>query len=353
MTDLPQNHNSIVAQIRASHLAHAAPASSYSADMPEPPPERNATPGSILADAISGHWTERLPDQWKPYARLARLDRPIGWWLLLWPCWWSSLMATDAPGYPPNIWHLALFLVGAIVMRGAGCTYNDILDRDIDAAVLRTRNRPLPSGQVTLGEAILFLLAQAFIGLIILLQFNTQTIWLGLVSLAVVAIYPLAKRVVDWPQVFLGVAFSWGALLGWTAAYGRVQTPAILLFAGCLLWTVGYDTIYAHQDREDDALIGIRSTARLFGRRTWPFLIVVYAGATAFIGWAFWTAGLGILALVGLGAGAVQLGWQIATLDIEDPQNCLTVFRSNQHYGWIVFVGLLADTVVGMVARLF
>jgi 4-hydroxybenzoate polyprenyltransferase len=358
MPDLQRNYNTIVAEMRATRLEHGSFIPRYSPDVPEASPSPDVPkrqPGTkaILADALTGHWTERLPDHWKPYARLARLDRPVGWWLLLWPCWWSSLMATNGPGYPPNLLHLVLFLIGAIVMRGAGCTYNDILDRDIDAAVLRTRDRPLPSGQVTVGEAIVFLFAQALVGLIVLLQFNTQTILLGLVSLVVVAIYPLAKRVVDWPQLFLGIAFSWGALLGWTAAYGRLQAPAILLFAGGLMWTVGYDTIYAHQDREDDELIGIRSTARLFGHRTWPFLVVIYAGATAFIGWAFWMAGLGIPAFVGLAAGAVQLGWQIVILDIEDPANCLRVFRSNQYYGWIVFGGLLADSIVTMVLRIF
>ena len=230
MADLIRNHNTIVAQMRAARFADGGAPAAYSPDMPDASPDNGA-----IADAVRGHWTDRLPPEWQPYVRLARLDRPIGWWLLLWPCWWSSLMATDGPGYPPNLWHLALFLVGAVAMRGAGCTYNDILDRDIDAAVLRTRGRPLPSGQVTVGEAILFLLAQALIGLIVLLQFNTQTIFLGLFSLVVIAVYPFAKRVVDWPQVVLGVAFAWGALLGWTAAYGRIQTPALLLFAGTML----------------------------------------------------------------------------------------------------------------------
>jgi 4-hydroxybenzoate polyprenyltransferase len=309
--------------------------------MPDLPPAHN----SVVADAVRGHWADRfLPDRLKPYARLARLERPIGWWLLLWPCWWSSLMATDVPGYPPNVWHLALFLVGAVAMRGAGCTWNDILDRDLDAKVQRTRSRPLPSGQVTVRQAFAFLVLQALVGLAVLLQFNTTTVELGLLSLAVVAVYPLMKRVIDWPQLFLGLAFSWGALLGWTAAYGQLRSPALLLYAGCILWVIGYDTIYAHQDREDDALIGVRSTARLFGKNTRLALAILYAGATGLFVMAFADAGLGLLAFVGLAAGALHLAWQVMAIDIDDPQTCLTIFRSNQVYGWIVFVGLLVDS---------
>ena len=309
--------------------------------MPDLPPADN----SIVADAVRGHWADRwLPEPWKPYARLARLERPIGWWLLLWPCWWSSVMATDLLGHPPNLWHLALFLVGAVAMRGAGCTWNDILDRDLDARVQRTRSRPLPSGQLTVGQALVFLLGQALIGLAVLLLFNANTVFLGLLSLVVVAVYPLMKRVVDWPQLFLGLAFAWGALLGWTAAYGQLRSPAVLLYAGCVLWVIGYDTIYAHQDREDDALIGIRSTARLFGENTRRALALLYAAATALLAMAFADAGLGLAAYLGLAAGGLQLAWQVTMVDIADPDSCLMIFRSNQVYGWIVFLGLLVDS---------
>jgi 4-hydroxybenzoate polyprenyltransferase len=258
-------------------------------------------------------------------------------------------MATDAAGLPPNLWHLALFLVGAIAMRGAGCTWNDILDRDLDAKVARTRSRPLPSGQVTVGQALAFLAVQAGVGLAVLVQFNVQTILLGLLSLVVVAVYPLVKRVVDVPQLFLGIAFSWGALLGWTAVHGALAAPALLLYAGSILWVIGYDTIYAHQDREDDELVGVRSSARLFGRRTRPALAVLYAGGTALLAGAVWTAGLGLPALLGVAAGAFHLAWQVRALDIDDPDNCLMLFRANRFTGWLVFMGLLIDALVRVI----
>jgi 4-hydroxybenzoate polyprenyltransferase len=314
--------------------------------MPDLPPSHN----SIVADAVRGHWTERLlPEAAKPYARLARLDRPIGWWLLLWPCWWSSVMATDAFGLPPNPWHLVLFLVGAVAMRGAGCTWNDIIDRDLDAKVTRTRSRPLPSGQVSASRALVFLVLQALAGLVVLLQFNLATIAIGLVSLAIVAVYPLTKRFLDWPQLFLGLCFSWGALLGWTALYGKLAPAPLLLYAGGILWTIGYDTIYAHQDREDDALIGVRSTARLLAGATWPVIAVLYAGATVLFGVAFFAAGLGWPAYLALVVGALQLAWQVRTLDIDDPALCLVIFRSNQVYGWIIFAGLVAESLRALI----
>ena len=299
---------------------------------------------SAVADARRGNWIDRfLPEAAKPYARLARLDRPIGWWLLLWPCWWSSVMATSAFSIPPLVNQLALFLVGAVAMRGAGCTWNDILDRDLDAAVARTRSRPLPSGQVSVRQALVFLAAECLVGLAVLLQFNRTTIALGFLSLAIVAVYPLTKRFVDWPQLFLGLCFSWGALLGWSAFYDTLALPALFLYAGGVLWTIGYDTIYAHQDREDDALIGVRSTARLFGRQTATIVAVLYGGATVLFGLAFLAAGLGVAAYVALAAGAVQLAWQVWALDIDDPDACLAIFKSNQVYGWILFAGLVAE----------
>src|SRR5262245_31322709 len=241
-----------------------------------------------VADAPSGHWVYRLlPRPLWPYAQLGRWDRPIGWWLLLWPCWWSAALAATAharPGDPlasllPDPWHLLLFLIGAVAMRGAGCTYNDLVDFDIDNKVERTRSRPLPSGQIGKREAWIFLVLQALAGLAVLLQFNAFAIGTGVVSLAVVAVYPFMKRITDWPQFVLGLAFSWGALMGWAAAFGRIDVPALLLYAGSILWVIGYDTIYAHQDKEDDALVGVRSTARLFGERTKPWLVGLYGGA--------------------------------------------------------------------------
>jgi 4-hydroxybenzoate polyprenyltransferase len=298
-----------------------------------------------VADAPRGNWVDRwLPPALRPYARLARLDRPIGWWLLLLPCWWSASLAADAAGRAyPDPWHLVLFLIGAVVMRGAGCTYNDIVDRDIDAEIARTRARPIPSGQVSVGEAKLFLLAQALLGFLVLIQFNRFTVLLGVASLATIAIYPFMKRVTDWPQIALGISFSWGALMGWAALFGRLDWAPALLYLGGILWTIGYDTVYAHQDKEDDAIVGVRSTARLFGARTRPLLALFYAGATALFAASFVAAGAGVLAYAGLAAGAIQLGWQVATIDIDDPDRCLTIFRSNRDYGLILFAGLLAD----------
>jgi len=300
---------------------------------------------TIVADAVRGHWVDQwLPPRLRPYARLARLERPIGWWLLLWPCWWSTALAADvAHRAYPDPWHLLLFLVGAVAMRGAGCTYNDIVDRDIDAAVARTRSRPIPSGQVSVGQAKLFMLALALIGLIVLLQFNGFSIALGLASLLIVAIYPFMKRISDWPQFVLGLAFSWGGLMGWAASFGRLDWPAVLLYGGAILWTIGYDTIYAHQDKEDDVLVGVRSTARLFGERTKPALLAFYAGALALLACAYAIAGAGPLAYCGLIAAGAHMGWQIVRLDIDDGDRCLQLFRSNTQTGWLVFLGLVAD----------
>jgi 4-hydroxybenzoate polyprenyltransferase len=302
---------------------------------------------NTIPDAIRGHWADRiLPARVRPYARLARLERPIGWWLLLLPCWWSSALAADSLGLVPNLRHLVLFLIGAVAMRGAGCTYNDIVDRDLDASVARTRTRPIPSGQVSVQAAWLFLVLEALIGLFVLVQFNTFTIVLGVVSLATVAVYPFLKRVTWWPQIGLGLAFSWGALMGWAALHASLGWPPLLLYAGAILWTIGYDTIYAHQDKEDDALIGVRSTARLFGERTVAFVRLFYAAATLLFTIACVAAGAGIIAYAGLTVGAVQMVWQTRTLKIDDPDNCLRIFRSNRDYGLIVFAGLAVDALL-------
>ncbi len=306
----------------------------------------NAAPGSV-ADA-TGNWVDTIAPSWlRPFLRLARLDRPIGSWLLLLPCWWSSALATVAAhARAPNLWHLALFFVGAFAMRGAGCTWNDIVDRDLDGAVERTASRPIPSGQVSVTQAALFLVLQSLVGFAVLIAFNGFTIALGIASLAIVVVYPFMKRITYWPQIVLGLAFSWGALMGWAGAFGRLDVPALLLYAGSISWVIGYDTIYAHQDREDDALIGIKSTALLFGPHTKPMLALFYAGAVILIGAAGFSAGAGLVFALGLFAFAAHLAWQIVRLDISDPDNCLAVFKSDRDAGLILFAGLLADAAL-------
>lgn len=302
-------------------------------------------PPDTVADAVRGHWADRwIPAAARPYARLMRLERPIGWWLLLWPCWWSAALAAVAAGRPfPDPSHLVLFLVGAVAMRGAGCTYNDLVDRDIDAKVARTRSRPIPSGQVTVGRARAFMVALALVGFVVLIQFDGFAILTGIASLVVVAAYPFMKRVTDWPQVVLGLAFSWGALMGWAAVFGRLDPAAFALYLGAILWTIGYDTIYAHQDKEDDAVVGVRSTALLFGARTRRMLSLFYAGAVVAMAAACWLAGAGVSAYLGVAAMAAHLAWQVRRIDIDDPDVCLMLFRSNRDAGWLFFGGLLAD----------
>jgi 4-hydroxybenzoate polyprenyltransferase len=297
-----------------------------------------------VADS-TGNWVDTVAPAWsRPYLRLARFDRPIGAWLLLMPCWWSTGLAAIAAGRAfPDPWHLVLFLVGAFVMRGAGCTWNDIVDRDIDGRVERTRSRPIPSGQVSVRAAAVFLLAQALLGLAVLLQFNRFTVVAGIASLLVVAIYPFMKRITYWPQIFLGLAFAWGALMGWPALFGRLDLPAYLLYAGAIAWVIGYDTIYAHQDREDDALVGLKSTALLFGAHTRPALAVFFSAAVVLIGIAAALAGAGGVFWLGLAAFAAHLGWQIARLDIADPALCLALFKSNRDAGLILFAALALD----------
>jgi 4-hydroxybenzoate polyprenyltransferase len=298
-----------------------------------------------VADA-TGNWVDGLaPPFTRPYLRLARLDRPIGSWLLLMPCWWSVGLAGMRVEQFPSLWHIVLFFIGAFAMRGAGCTWNDLVDRDLDRLVERTRSRPIPSGQVNVAQATAFMLAQALVGFLVLIQFNRFTVLDGLTSLLVVAIYPFMKRITYWPQIFLGLAFSWGALMGWPAAFGRLDWPAIVLYAGSISWVIGYDTIYAHQDREDDLLIGIKSTALLFGDGTRPVLAGFYAGAVALIGLAGLIAGGGLIFLLGLIAFAAHLAWQVIRLDINDPAHCLKLFKSNRDAGLILFAAMLLEAV--------
>jgi len=280
------------------------------------------------------------PDFALPFVQLARLDRPIGWQLLLAPCWQAAALAGLAIHRGPSLWHLVLFLIGAIAMRGAGCTYNDILDRKLDAEVERTRYRPLPSGRVTIGAAAAFLVAQALIGLAVLLSFNRFSIWLGIASLGVVAIYPLMKRVTSWPQAALGLAFSWGALMGWSATFASLAPPAILLYLSAFCWTIGYDTIYALQDARDDAIVGIRSTARLFGQRARLGVGLFYAASAVLAFAAIEAAGGGVIALIGWLAFSAHLAWQVTRIEGADPATALKLFRSNRDAGFILFAGI-------------
>jgi len=300
-----------------------------------------------VADS-TGNWVDTRAPAWsRPYLRLSRFDRPIGSWLLLLPCWWSAALAAGVAGHFSSLpLVLTLFLVGAFVMRGAGCTWNDITDRDLDARVERTRSRPIPAGQVSVPQAAAFLAVQALIGLAVLLQFNRFAVVTGIASLIIVAVYPFMKRITFWPQIVLGLAFSWGALMGFAVIIGRIDTPALWLYAGSIAWVIGYDTIYAHQDAEDDALIGIKSTALLFGARTRPALAVFYGAAVVLIGMALVSAGANWPAWVGLAVFAAHLVWQIVRLGISNPALCLRIFKSNRDAGLLLFAGLLADAAM-------
>src|SRR3954468_12809467 len=303
---------------------------------------------TVRVSDATGNWVDTLAPVWsRPYLRLARLDRPIGSWLLLMPYWWSAALGGGVSGDLSMLpaW-IGLYFVGAFAMRGAGCTWNDITDRDLDARVERTRSRPIPAGQVSVKQALAFLVAQALIGLAVLLQFNRFAIMTGIASLIIVAIYPLMKRITWWPQVVLGLAFSWGALMGFAVVLGRIDLTALVLYAGSIAWVIGYDTIYAHQDAEDDALIGIKSTARLFGAATHRALVVFYTLAVVLIGLALALGGARWPAWLGLIAFAVHLVWQIRRLDISDPELCLRVFKSNRDAGLLLFAGLLMDAVM-------
>ena len=304
------------------------------------------------ADAAAKSWVDRMPSFVRPYLRLARADRPIGVWLLLWPCWWSILLATTETPFGLAwslyvLWLMVLFAAGAAVMRGAGCTYNDIVDRDIDAKVARTAGRPIPSGQVSVAMAVVFLVAQLAIGLLVLFQLNWFAVVLGALSLLPIAIYPFMKRVTDWPQAFLGLTFNWGALLGWAAVTGGLALAPVLLFIGCVFWTLGYDTIYAHQDKEDDALIGVRSTALLFRQSTKAWLAGFYGAAWVLflLTGVLTSMGLGYFLLLGVVAG--HFAWQIVRLEIDDGAICLSTFKSNRDLGAVMFAAILAGLITG------
>lgn len=300
------------------------------------------------ADAPARNWVDRFaPLAARPWLRLARYDRPIGSWLLMWPCWWSAALAALAAGRVSQLpWHLALFLIGAFVMRGAGSTWNDILDRDIDAKVERTRSRPIASGQIRARSALVYAVGQSLIGLAVLLQFNGVAIGVGIASLGFVAVYPLMKRVFALPQLVLGLCFAWGALMGWAALFGALSWPALVLYGGSIAWVVGYDTVYGHQDQRDDAIIGVRSSSRTFGRHSRRVIAGLYVATIVLIGLAILGAGGGWPSGLGLALFAAHLAWQVATLDPNDPPRCLRLFRSNRDAGALLFVGLLADALL-------
>lgn len=303
---------------------------------------------AALPDSQKDHplW-RHTPASLRPYVQLARLDRPVGWWLLLLPCWESSAMASAALHRAPNLWHLALFFIGAVVMRGAGSVYNDYVDREIDAKVERTRNRPLASGRVTPRAALWFIVAQCLIGLAVLLSFNGYTIALGFLSPLIVLVYPFAKRFTSWPQAILGFAFAYGAMLGWTAQTGSLGAPALLLYASCILWTIGFDTIYALQDVRDDAIAGVRSTARLFGAQVKRAVGGLYAGSVLCAALAIHMIGGGLFCWLGVAAYAAHLAWQASLTQADaPPETALTLFRSNRDAGLLLFGGFFLQSVI-------
>lgn len=314
------------------------------------------TPDGQVSDAPQDNWVDRYAPAWsRPYLRLSRADRPIGTWLLLIPCWWGLALAIFSDQSPRlfDLWIAVGCALGAFLMRGAGCTWNDITDRDFDGQVERTRSRPIPSGQVSVKQALFWMILQALLGLVILLTFNRAAIALGVLSLLPVAVYPYAKRFTWWPQVFLGLAFNWGALLAWTAHSGSLGAPAVLLYLAGISWTLFYDTIYAHQDTEDDALIGVKSTARLFGTDTARWMKYFLVATVGLMGLAVIEAGLPdaplfamLLALAGPWAMGWHMTWQLRGLDIEDNAKLLQLFRVNRDTGFIPLIFLAAAILV-------
>ncbi|MSP82637.1 MAG: 4-hydroxybenzoate octaprenyltransferase [Alphaproteobacteria bacterium] len=286
-------------------------------------------------------WIRHAPAWARPYLRLARVDKPVGIWLLLWPCWWSLLLAGGNP------WLFTLFGAGAVVMRAAGCVINDIIDRDLDAAVARTATRPLASGELRLSRALAFLMVLLAAGLAVLLQLPREGIALGAASLPLVALYPLMKRITWWPQVFLGLAFNWGALLAWVSVRGTLELPALILYGAGIAWTLGYDTIYAHQDKADDERAGIKSSARRLGRATRPWLAGFYGVAVAGFAAAALAAGHGWAILGLLLPAAAHVAWQTAAVELDRPEDCLAKFRANVGFGWLVAAAFTLARYVG------
>ncbi|MEM6710748.1 MAG: 4-hydroxybenzoate octaprenyltransferase [Pseudomonadota bacterium] len=321
----------------------------------------STTDAPLTPDALQRHWSLRLLPSWaRPYGRLMRLERPVGWQLLLYPCLFGSLLASIALEAPIAWNHLGLFFLGSIIMRGAGCTLNDVVDRDIDAKVARTAQRPIPSGEVGARQAAIFLTGLLVAGFAILVTFNMLTIAVGIGSLALIAIYPFMKRITNWPQLVLGLVFAWGALVGWTAQVGTLSWELsglwgptnlaapnawamVCAYFACVLWIVGFDTIYAFQDLEDDALAGVGSSAQALGRRAPLFITFSYAAFIALMGAAMAFVGAGILSFAGLVAALAHLAWQVKTLDLSDASGCLHRFRSNGRVGLLLTLGLALD----------
>ncbi len=300
------------------------------------------TSDSDKSDIPQHSWINRRAPAWsRGYLLLARADRPIGTWLLLWPCIWSILLAQGNGLSELRLDLILLFALGAMAMRGAGCTYNDIIDRDFDAKVARTAQRPIPSGEVSVPQAWVFLALQLLVGFAILIQLNTLTIRLGVASLLLVVSYPYMKRITFWPQAWLGLTFNWGALMGWTAVTGSLDWPAVALYAASFFWTLGYDTIYAHQDKEDDALIGVKSSALALGPQTLPFVIAMYSLTVVLLALAAGLMGLSWVTGALLAVAAIHFTWQAATLDTEDTNNCLERFRSNRDVGFLIAAAML------------
>ncbi|MCW8916610.1 MAG: 4-hydroxybenzoate octaprenyltransferase [Magnetovibrio sp.] len=303
------------------------------------------TAEASASDIRTESWIARLtPKPLKPYMYLMRLDRPYGSWLLLLPCWWSIALAADG-GWPDPIM-LGLFALGAVIMRGAGCVMNDIADRDFDGQVARTAMRPIPAGDVTVKQAVLFLGLLGFSGFAILVQFNLFAIGIGVLSLATVMLYPYMKRFTYWPQAFLGLSFNWGALLGWAAVKGELSAAPGVLYVAGILWTLGYDTIYAHQDKEDDILVGIKSTALKLGSSTRIWLMGFYGGALGLIALSGHYAGLSQWFFVALIPAGLQLAWQVGTLDINNPKQCLVRFKSNRDFGLLVCFAIVVGQLL-------
>lgn len=304
---------------------------------------KNAT----IKDEVRAHWATRLPPVLLPYAQLMRLERPIGWWLLLLPCWWGmGLAQITLPSSMLNLWHAFLFLIGAIVMRGAGCVVNDLTDQDFDARVERTKNRPLPSGRVSRKQAYIFLGVLLLIGLVVLLQFNQLTIITAIASLAIVAVYPFMKRITYVPQLVLGMAFNWGAVVGFTVETNSFSWAAALLYLAGISWTLAYDTIYAHQDKDDDVLIGLKSTALLFGKSTPVWLAFFFTLSLSLITAALWLAHAPLIAHIGTIAAALHAIWQVRIFDDTNSARCLQLFRANRNFGLLIVVGLVVGCLL-------
>ncbi|PQO24907.1 4-hydroxybenzoate octaprenyltransferase [Rhodobacteraceae bacterium WD3A24] len=341
---LPRPQRVLYIQPDSRHCFPSRVASESPDPMTDPHRTPEHDPTGRIADATQGNWVDTIaPPEARPYLRLSRIDRPIGTWLLLLPCWWGALLgAAHDPSQAgwKTVWIFVACGIGAILMRGAGCTWNDLTDRDIDTHVERTRARPIPSGAVTPQQAVIWLGAQAGVAFLVLLTFNSAAIALGLAALILVAVYPFAKRFTWWPQIFLGLAFNWGALLAWTAQTGSLGLPAVFLYLSGIAWTIFYDTIYAHQDKEDDALIGVKSTALLFAGDTQQWLRGFLVAAVVLMSLAIIYALAELanplkmaLALGGAWAFGWHLVWQLGRLDIDDPDRCLQLFRANRDAG--------------------